>query len=368
MEAKGLSVRLKFGKYLGLLALALGAIALVKPCANADDFKVGYLYVGPVDDYGYNYAQNQARLMVQKEVPGVITQFVENVPENADADRVMERMINGNFKMIFATSYGYYNDMVRLAAQNHGVIFEHCGGPKAIDPNVGTYFSDVYQAVYLSGMTAGKMTKTGKLGYVAAHPIPQVLNNINAFELGAQSVNPSVKTYVIFTGDWADPPKESAAAQKLISIGADVLTDHQDNPIPVARVAETNHIYFAGYESDASKFAPKGWLTGAIFNWGPTEVKLVSEAMKGTWKPEHIVGSISDGMVKLAPFGPAVPADVQSLVLSTEKDFIAGKKQVFAGPLKDASGKEIVPAGQTMASDRIVNMNFFLDGVEGSIQ
>lgn len=365
---KGSSVRLKLENNLGLLALAIAAIALLRPSAYADDFKVGYLYVGPVDDYGYNYAQNQARLMVQKEVPGVATQYVENVPENADAVRVMERMINGNFKMIFATSYGYYNDMVRLAAQHHEVIFEHCGGPKAIEPNVGTYFSDVYQAVYLAGVTAGKMTKTGKLGYVAAHPIPQVLNNINAFELGAQSVNPSVKTYVIFTGEWADPPKESAAAQKLISIGADVLTDHQDNPIPVARVAETNHIYFVGYESDASKFAPKGWLTGAVFNWGPTEVKLVSAAMKGQWKPEHIVGSISDGMVKLAPFGPAVPADVQTLVLNEEKDFVSGKKEVFVGPLKDASGKEIVPAGQSLPMDKVVNMNFFISGVEGSIQ
>jgi basic membrane protein A and related proteins len=361
-------VRFKLVKYLGLLAMTATAIAMIWPAAYADDFKVGYLYVGPVDDYGYNYAQNQARLMVQKEVPGVATQYVENVPENADADRVMERMINGNFKMIFATSYGYYNDMVRLAAQHHEVIFEHCGGPKAIDPNAGTYFSDVYQAVYLAGITAGKVTKTGKLGYVAAHPIPQVLNNINAFELGAKSVNPAVKTYVIFTGEWADPPKESAAAQKLISIGADVLTDHQDNPIPVARVAETNHIYFVGYESDASKFAPKGWLTGAIFNWGPTEVKLVTAAMKGTWKPEHIVGSISDGMVELAPFGPAVPADVQAMVLNEKKDFVAGKKEVFAGPLKDASGKEIVPAGQTLSPDKIANMNFFLDGVEGSIQ
>jgi basic membrane protein A and related proteins len=361
-------VKPRFARYLGLFASVIVITALSGTRIQADEFKVGYLYVGPVDDYGYNYAQNQARLMVQKEVPGVTTQFVENVPENADAVRVMERMINGGFKVIFATSYGYYNDMVRLAAQHHGVIFEHCGGPRAVDPNVGTYFSDVYQAVYLAGITAGKMTKSGKLGYVAAHPIPQVLNNINAFELGAQSVNPSVKTYVIFTGEWADPPKESAAAQKLISIGADVLTDHQDNPIPVARVAETNHIYFVGYESDASKFAPKGWLTGAIFNWGPTEVKLVTAAIKGQWKPEHIVGSIADGMVKLAPFGPAVPPDVQTMVLNEEKDFVAGKKEVFMGLLKDASGKEIVPKGQALSVDKINNMNFFVSGVEGSIQ
>lgn len=350
-----------------MLTAVLGAMILA-PIARAAKFKVGYLYVGPVEDYGYNYAQNQARLMVQKEVPGVATQFVENVPENADAVRVMERMINSGFKMIFATSYGYYDDMTRLAAQHHGVIFEHCGGPKAIPPNVGTYFSDVYQAVYLAGVTAGKMTKTGKLGYVAAHPIPQVLNNINAFELGAQSVNPKVKTYVIFTGEWADPPKEAAAAQKLISIGADVLTDHQDNPIPVARAAEASHIYFVGYESNASKFAPKGWLTGAIFNWGPTEVTLVKAAMAGKWKPEHIVGSISDGMVELAPFGPAVPASVRKLVDGEKTEFISGKKSVFVGPLKDASGKLIVPAGQKLAKAKIVNMNFFVQGVEGSLK
>lgn len=329
---------------------------------------MGYLYVGPVDDYGYNYAQNQARLMVQKKVPGVMTQYVENVPENADATRVMERMINSGYKMIFATSYGYYNDMVRLAGANHTMIFEHCGGPKAIDPNVGTYFSDVYDAVYLSGVAAGKMTKTGKLGYVAAHPIPQVLNNINAFELGAQSVNPKVKTYVIFTGDWANPPKESGAAQKLIGSGVDVLTDHQDNPIPVARVAEENHIYFAGYESDASKFAPKGWLTGAIFNRGPEEVKLVSAAMKNQWKPMHIVGNLSDGMVEMAPFGPAVPHDVRDMIDKEKAEFIAGKKKVFVGPLKDVSGKEILAAGHEMPAAKITGMNFFVHGVEGSIQ
>lgn len=343
-------------------------VAAANRAARADDFKIGYIYVGPVEDYGYNYAQNQARLQVQKEVPGVKTQFVENVPENADALRVMERMINSGYKMIFATSYGYYNDMVRVAKQNPGVIFEHCGGPKAIDPNVGTYFSDVYDAVYLSGVTAGKMTKTGKLGYVAAHPIPQVLNNINAFALGAQSVRPDTKVYVIFTGDWANPPKESGAAEKLINLGADVLTDHQDNPIPVARVAESNHVYFAGYESDASKFAPRGWLTGAIFNWGPTEVRLVSEAVKGQWKPEHIVGGISDGMVEMAPFGPAVPADVQAMVNKEKQDFRSGKKKVFVGPIKDASGKEIVAAGQEMPEAQINGMNFFIQGVEGSLQ
>ena len=331
-------------------------------------FKIGYIYVGPVDDYGYNYAQNDGRLYVEKHVPGVATTFVENVPENADVDRVMQRMIQDGYKMIFATSYGYYGHAKKLAVDNAGVVFEHSGGPAAIAPNLGTYWSEVYRAVYLAGVVAGKMTKTGKLGYVAAVPIPQVLNNINAFALGAQSVHPGAQVLVLFTGSWANPAGESAEAHQLVSSGADVLTDHQDNPIPVARVAEESHAYFVGYEANASKFAPKMWLTGAMFNWGPMEVPLVKAAMAGDFKATSVLGNFATGGVQLAPYGPAVPASVKTLIAGLVTKYSKPGAEVFVGPMYDQSGKQILAAGATMPEAQIDGMNFFVKGVVGTMK
>ncbi len=346
----------------------IALIALGSSAARANSpFKIGYIYVGPVDDYGYNYAQNQGRLYVQSHVPGVETTFVENVPENADVDRVMERMIQDGYKMIFATSYGYYGNAKKLAPDNTGVIFEHSGGPAAVAPNLGTYWSEVYRAVYLSGVVAGKMTKTGKLGFVAAHPIPQVLNNINAFALGAESVHPGAQVYVLFTGSWANPAQESAAAHQLVSSGVDVLTDHQDNPIPVARVAEESKAYFVGYEADASKFAPTMWLTGAMFNWGPMEVDLVKPAMSGSFKATSVVGNFSTGAVELAPFGPAVPAGVRTMIASLKTKYSKPGAQVFVGPIYDQSGKLVAAAHTPMTPAAIDSMNFFVKGVVGTL-
>lgn len=357
-------------RFVRSLALALAAlVGLGSSSAMAQSpFKIGYIYVGPVDDYGYNYAQDAGRKYVEKTVPGVATTFVENVPENADVDRVMQRMIQDGYKMIFATSYGYYGNAKKLAAANPSVFFEHSGGPAAVEPNLGTYWSEVYRAVYLSGVVAGKMTKTGKLGYVAAHPIPQVLANINAFALGAQSVHPGAKVYTLFTGSWANPAQESAAAHQLVSTGVDVLTDHQDDPIPVARVAEESKAYFVGYEADASKFAPTMWLTGAIFNWGPMEAQIVKAAMSASYKPQALLGTFQDGTVQLAPYGPAVPASVKSLIAGLKVKYSLPANDVFAGPIYDQSGKLIVEKGAMMKPAVIEGMNFFVKGVVGTLK
>jgi basic membrane lipoprotein Med (substrate-binding protein (PBP1-ABC) superfamily) len=352
---------------LAAVFIALFGLGSVSAMAQSP-FKIGYIYVGPVDDYGYNFAQNEGRLYVEKHVPGVTTTFVENVPENADVDRVMQRMIQDGYKMIFATSYGYYGNAKKLAATNPGTIFEHSGGPDAVDPNLGTYWSEVYRAVYLSGVVAGKMTKTGKLGFVAAHPIPQVLANINAFALGAQSVHPGAKVYVLFTGSWANPAQESAAAHQLVSTGVDVLTDHQDNPIPVARVAEESKAYFVGYEANASKFAPTMWLTGAMFNWGPMEVDIVKSAMSGSYKPKALLGTFQDGAVQLAPYGPAVPAATKTLIAGLKVKYSKSDAEVFTGPIYHQSGKLLVAKGEKMKPEMINGMNFFVKDVVGTLK
>lgn len=348
-----------------LATLALGIMAFAARPAFAGE-KIGFIYVGPKSDFGYNYAMDQGRLAMEKAIPGVKTVFFENIPENAEVERVMERLVSQGFKLIFPTSYGYLDPALNVAKKYPKVTFMHAGGFK-LAPNLGTFFADIDEVEFLSGMAAGAATKTGKLGFIAAHPIPQTLRNINAFTLGAQSMNPKVTTTVVWTGTWSDPAKEAEAANSLIDGGADVLTMHVDGPITIAQTAEKRGAMVCGYHADASKFAPKGWLTGSAWNWGPLMERIAKSVAAGTWKSEHIRGSIKDGYVKLAPFGPAVPEAARKTILEKEAAFKSGAA-LWSGSIAKQDGAAVSKPGETMPMAKVESMDFLVAGVKGALK
>jgi basic membrane protein A and related proteins len=339
-----------------------------KPIAlkPGEKLKVGFLYVGPKTDFGYNYAADQGRLAMEKKLPYVETLVAENVPENAEAERVMEQMIRGGAKIIFPTSYGHLDPAMKVAAKYKDVVFLHQGGLKNTE-NVGTYFGEIWQPVFAGGVAAGKVTKTNKLGFIVAHPIPQVLLNVNAFHLGARSVNPNVTTTVVFTADWCNPGKNTEAANSLIDQGADVLTQHQDCTLPVIEVAERKGVYTVGYHADASPRAPKSWLTGAMWTWGDLYASMIQQVVDGKWTSSLYRAGLKDKIVDLAPFGPAVPDDVRRMVTQLKTDVIEGKTMPFQGPVKDQTGRVRIEQGVKPDTKTLETMDWLAEGVVGSI-
>ncbi|MGB9661872.1 MAG: BMP family ABC transporter substrate-binding protein [Moorellaceae bacterium] len=330
-----------------------------------EQMKVAFVYVGPVGDAGWTWAHDQGRKYLQEKLPWVTTSYIENVPEGPDAERVLTQLAEEGNKVIFATSFGYMDYVIKVAEKYPNVTFLHCSGYKTA-ANVGTYFGAMEEPRYLSGIVAGKMTKTNILGYVAAHPIPEVIRGINAFTLGARSVNPNVKVKVVWTNTWYDPAAEKQAALSLLDAGADVIAQHQDTPGP-QQAAQERGKYGIGYDSDMRQFAPKASLTAPIWNWGPYYVKTVEAVKNGTWKPEQYYGTMKDGIVDLAPFNDIVPQDVRQLVENKKKEILEGKFYVFQGPIKDQSGKVRVPEGSKMTHEEVLGVDWFVEGVEGEI-
>lgn len=326
---------------------------------------VGILHIGSLTDAGYNQAHAEGVQVMKKELPGVEAIEVENVAEGADAERVMENMIKRGARLIIPASFGYLEPALRVAQRYPEVKFVHPGGYKRA-PNLTTYWASTPEAFYLMGMAAGKVTKTNKLGYVVALPISFFLANVNAFELGARSVNPKAETRVVFTGTFLDPAKEATAAAALLDQGADVLGVIVDSPITVVQTAEKRGAYSVGYHYlGAQKFAPKGWIGGIAFTWGNLYTRFARQVMDGTWKSENILGSLQDDFLTIAPFGPAVPADAVGLVNAKKQEFMAGKASPFQGPLKDNTGVERVKAGEAFPMTELGKMNWLVDGVVG---
>jgi simple sugar transport system substrate-binding protein len=324
--------------------------------------KIGFVYVSPVGDAGYTYQHDLGRKQLETALKGkVTTQFVENVPEGADAERVIRELAQSGCKVVFTTSFGYMNPTIKVAPAFPNTVFMHATGYKQA-ANVGTYDARFYEGRYLCGVIAGKMTKKNVAGYVAAMPIPEVVQGINAFTQGMKSVNPKAEVRVIWINSWFDPGKEREAALTLISQGCDMITHHSDSPA-VVQAAEEKGVYCFGYNSDMSKYAPKMQLTASTSIWGDYYVKLVNDVLAGTWKSGDIWGGIKDGMVKLAPISAVVPKDVKDLVVKTQSEIVSGKRQPFAGPLVDQDGKTRIPAGQTMTDSEIGKMDFFVQGV-----
>ena len=341
------------------LVIPLHAVAADKP------IKVGFIYVSPVGDAGWSYAHNQGRLAVDA-MPGVTTSFVEAVPEGPDSKRVMLNMARKGFDIIFATSFGYMDPMIKVAKQFPKTVFMHCSGFK-LAPNMGNYFGRMYQARYLSGMVAGAMTKSNTLGYVAAFPIPEVIRGINAFALGAQSVNPKAEVRVVWTKTWYDPATEKEAAKSLLDVGADVIAQHQDSPGP-QEAAQDKGVFSVGYNSDMSAFAPKAHLTAPVWNWAPFYQQVVKDVRKGTWKSEAFWNGMKEGIVDLAPFGKMVPKAVQTQVMAKKQAILNGKAKIFVGPIKDQAGKVRVPAGKAATDNEMLNMKYFVQGVVGTLE
>lgn len=349
-----------------VLPLAITA-ALAWPAHALQAATLGYIYVGPEKDHGYNTSMDNGRRFVEKNLPGTKTLHVENIPETAEVEKVMERMIKSGATVIFATSYGYLDYAIGLGKKYPKVSFLHAGGLKLGD-NVGTYWANSDDAMYLAGMAAGAVSKSGKLGFIAAFPIPQVVRSINAFTLGAQAMNPKATTSVVWTGGWLQPAKEAEATNSLIDAGADVIGEQVDSPITIAQTAEKRGIHVVGKDVDVSKFAPQAVLTGASWNWGPTMLKLVKEIEAGTWKPSHVRGDLKDGTVVLDKFGPAVPAAAQKTILAKKDEILKDKFVVWSGPLKGQDGKELLPAGKPMDMETLESMQFFVQGVNGTIK
>lgn len=368
-------------KWLGLAGFVLFLLLILAGCGGKqsapqggssqssqpkeEKMKVAFIYVGPVGDAGWTWAHDQGRKYLEQKLPWVTTYYLESVPEGSDVERVLTELAEQGNKVIFATSFGYMDYVLKVAEKYPQVVFMHCSGYKTA-PNVGTYFGAMEEPRYLSGIIAGKMTKSNILGYVAAHPIPEVIRGINAFTLGARSVNPKVKVKVVWTNTWYDPAAEKQAALSLLDAGADVIAQHQDTPGP-QQAAQERGAYGIGYNSDMRQFAPKANLTSPIWNWGPYYVKTVEAVKNGTWKPEQYYGTMKDGIVDLAPINEIVPQEVRDLVEKKKQEIINGQFYVFQGPIKDQSGKVRVPEGQRMSHEEVLGVNWFVEGVEGEI-
>jgi basic membrane lipoprotein Med (substrate-binding protein (PBP1-ABC) superfamily) len=331
---------------------------------------IGFLFVGPKDDFGYNQAAYLGSVAVEKAFSQFKVIRAENVPETAEAERVMEQMIRNGARIIFPTSYGHLDPALEVAKRHPEVVFLHLGGLKTAE-NLGTYAGNIWEASFLSGMTAGKVTKTNKLGYVIAFPIPIVLLNTNAFTRGARSVNPQATVTVVFTAAWCDPGKQVEAANTLIAQGVDVLGQNQDCTKAIVEAAERRGVMSVGYHADASALAPQGWVTGPIWRWDALNVKQVQDIVDGKWTTSPYKGryraGLKEGVVDLAPFGRSVPEEVRKLVLAQKQAIIEGSFAPFAGPVKDQSGNVRIPAGVSPAVTDLEKTDYLVEGVIGTI-
>ena len=334
--------------------------------AKPQPLKAAWVYVGPVGDAGWTFAHDQGRKAVEAKFGDAVqTTMVEKVPEGADAERVIRDLATQGNKIIFATSFGYMEPMLKVAAEFPDVKFEHATGYK-MAPNMRIYDASFYQDTYMAGVIAGKMTKTNTLGFVGSFPIPEVLRNINAYTLGAQSVNPKIKTKVVWVNTWFDPPKEGEAAQSLINGGADVLLQNTDSSA-VLQTAEKNGKYAFGWDSDMSAFGPKAHLASAVALWGGYYIKAIEELQGGTWKSERTVWGVKEGMNDLIKIADVVPADAKKRVDEIKAGLKDGSFDPFTGPILDNAGKERLAKDTKSDQAWRDKIDFYVKGVEGQI-
>jgi simple sugar transport system substrate-binding protein len=345
---------------------AAPAPAASPAAAKPEPLKAAWVYIGPVGDAGWTFAHDQGRKAVEAEFGDKIkTTFVEKVPESADAERVIRDLATQGNKIIFTTSFGYMEPTIKVAAEFPDVKFEHATGYKTA-PNARVYDTRFYQDAYLSGIIAGAMTKSNTLGFVASFPIPEVLRNINAFTLGAQSVNPKVKTKVVWISTWFDPPKEAEAAQSLINGGADVLLQNTDSSA-VLQTAEKNGKYAFGWDADMSAVAPKAHLASNMVYWGPYYKKAIKDVLDGTWKTERSVWGAKEDANGLVKIADAVPEEIKKKVEAAKAGYKDGSFDPFKGPIVDNTGKERLPKDTMPDQAWKDKVDFYVKGVEGKV-
>jgi basic membrane protein A and related proteins len=334
--------------------------------AKAEPLKIAFAYVGPVGDGGWTFAHDNGRKAIEKEFGDKVqTSFVERVPESADAERVIRDMAGQGAKLIFGTTFGYADPMLKVAADNKTVKFEHATGYKTAE-NMRTYDSRTYEGAYMAGVIAGKMTKSNTLGVVASIPIPEVIRNINSFTMGAQSVNPKIKTKVVWVNEWFNPPKETEAATALINGGADVLMQNTDSSA-VLQTAEKMGKRAFGWDSDMTSYGPKAHLGSAIINWGPYYIKATREALDGTWKTGQAWWGVKEGAIDMVGVAADVPDDIKKKVDEIKAGLKDGKFHPWTGPIVDQSGKEVLAKGAVADDAFLGGVKFYVKGVEGKV-
>lgn len=352
-----------------LILIIAGVLSsCAKPANDTKDsksYKVAFIYISPPGDLGWTYEHDQGRKMLEAHFGDqIITTYAENIAEDSDAARVMRRYAQEGYDMIFATSPGYMDYMYEVAEEFPQIKFAQCAGNRTRD-NMATYFGRIYQPRYLSGIVAGKMTTNGNIGYVATSPTPEVVRGINAFALGARSVNPDAQVTVEWTNTESDPEKEREAAIALLDAGADIIAQHQDSIEP-QKAAQERGALSIGYNSDMRTSVGDTVLTSPVWNWGYYYIDAVQAALDGTWKSHAYWGGMDEDVVQLADFSAKVPQDVRDLV-EAAKTQIMTNDRIFCGPIRDQAGNEIVAAGQCLSDADKLNMQFFVEGVIGTI-
>ncbi len=350
-----------------ILTFMLGLIGIYSGKLYADEpFKVGFVYVGPIGDHGWSYQHDQSRIALEKHFGDKVkTTYVENVPEGADAERVIRNLAKSGNKVIFTTSFGFMNPTAKVAKQFPKTTFLHATGYK-LAKNLGTYLSKTYEGRYVSGYVAAKVTKTNKIGYIASFPIPEVIRDINAVQLALNKYNPKAELKVVWLNTWFDPGKEADAANAMMDQGVDVILQHTDSPAAL-QAAERRGKYAVGQASDMTHFGPKAHLLSVVNNWSPYVIRTVEDVMAGKFKSEDLWGGMAEDMIVIPNYGPGVSADVQK----GAEEIIAGIKtgaiHPFAGPIKNQAGELKVKSGEVLGKGDLAGMNWYVEGVTGTI-
>ncbi len=352
-------------KLIGMVALAL-AMTFAAGAASADDkLKVGFIYIGPIGDHGWTYAHDQGRLMVEEALGDQVeTVYVENVPEGPDAERAIERLAREGVGLIFTTSFGYMDPTIKVAKRFPDVKFEHATGYKQSE-NVASYNARFHEGRYVIGQIAAKTSKSGVAGYIASFPIPEVVMGINAFILGAQTINPDFKLKVVWVNTWFDPGKEADAAKVLIGQGADIITQHTDSTAPL-QIAEEEGVHGFGQASDMIHFAPKAQLTAIIDEWGPYYVERAQAVLDGTWESANSWTGMDAGTVVMAPY-TNMPDDVAAMAADTAAKIASGELNPFAGPIYKQDGTLAVAEGEVMDDGTLAGINWYVQGVDDTL-
>jgi basic membrane protein A len=351
-------------KLMCAVAAAIGLSTSLTATA-VEPLKVGFVYIGPIGDHGWTYQHEQGRkALAEKFGNQITTNYVENVPEGADAERVIRNMAKDKYDLIFSTSFGYMNPTLKVAKQFPKVTFEHATGYKQ-DKNLGTYLARTYEGRYVGGFLAAKMTRSKKIGYVASFPIPEVIRDINAIQLALNKYNPGTEIKVVWVNSWFDPGKEADAANALIDQGVDVVFQHTDSPAPI-QAAERRGVYAVGYASDMAHFGPKAVLTSIVNDWGPHYIQATQSVLDHSWKSQDYWGGLKEGTVEL-PISDLVPAAVKAEAEQIIADIKSGAFHPFTGPIKDQAGVEKIPSGVTATNTELASMNYYVEGMKADI-
>lgn len=346
-----------------LILLSGALLSLLTGCSN-ESIKAAFVYVGPYDDMGWSYSHDQGRLYLEEEL-GVQTHYTDLVAEGDDATEVIRGYAEDGYDIIFATSFGYMESVLELASEFPDVVFEQCTGDQTA-ANVGIYDGRGYQGWYLAGIVAGSMTENNKLGYIAPYPIPEVVRNMNAFAMGARSVNADVEVHPIWIYAWVDPDAEEEAANELVDLGVDVIARESDST-EADKIAQENGIYIVGYNSYQPDAAPDALLTAPVWNWGLYYEYIVQKLIDGNWDNSPVWWGMEEGIIELASIADFVPADVKTLVENKEQEIISGTFDVFVGPINDNAGTERIASGVTMSDEDKLSFDWLVEGIVGDI-